>query len=139
MSRFTNEEKEHKLKLIEKTRNKITSMTCEFQPYVFDVTDIIEKIRQELILEFKTKDIDDYLAFRFIEYYNDNKIPVQFKQTFLEKFRNCKNQCRKETKILLGKFSKVKDILPKQIKEFINEKIITVTDFIISNSRVLRI
>lgn len=145
MSKLAKEEREHKLKLIEKTRDKINLMTCEFQPYIFDREKIINKI----ILEFESDNflgkicsaLEYYssLAFQFIEDYNSNKIPDQVKNTLLEKFRNCKNQCKKDTRNLLDKFSKIKDNLPKQIKEFINEKITAVTDLIIGSSRVLRI
>lgn len=143
MSKLTKEEREYKLKLIEKTRNKINLMTCEFQPYIFDREEIVNKI----ILELESDDFSEKiihsvskyssLAFQFIEDYNSNKIPDQVKNTLLEKFRNCKNQCKKSTRKLLDKFSKIKDNLPKQIKEFINEKITPITDLIIGSSRVL--
>lgn len=146
MSKLTKVEREHKLKLIEKTRNKIKLMTCESQPYIFDKE---EKIINKIILELESDNFSEKLirsafeyissAFQFIEDYNSNKVPDSVKNTLLEKIRNCKNQCKKYTRKLLDKFSKIKDNLPKQIKEFINEKITAVTDLIIGSSRVLRI
>lgn len=123
--------KNKKVKTIKEIRSKFEVLTT------YDINLKLKDIRNKLISQLEL-DIDNLRvsAFQFIDNYIDKRIKNQI---FIEKLRNYKNQCKKVRKILLDKFLEIKDILPRQIKKFINEKITSITNFIISNSRVLRI